>query len=95
MRVGRLERKGVEINQDTTEEVHWRQDHWQQDHRRQDHQTKAFERSKDIIRLLIQHDHQKVEAKVFDQIEIRAPGAQSLIEVLNHLFRTTLKGRFE
>lgn len=57
--------------------------------------TKAFERSKDIIRLLTQHDHQKVEAKVFDQIEIRAPGAQSLIEVLNHLFRTTLTGRFE
>jgi hypothetical protein len=53
------------------------------------------ERSEDIIRLLTRHDHQKVEAKVFDQIEIRAPGAQSLIEVLNHLFRTTSKGRFE
>ena len=42
MSVGRLERKGVEINQDTTEEVHWRQDHWQQDHRRQDHQNQSL-----------------------------------------------------
>jgi hypothetical protein len=53
------------------------------------------ERSEDIVRLLTRHDHQKVEARAFDQIEIRAPGAQSLIEVLNHLFRTTSKGRFD
>ena len=50
------------------------------------------ERSEDVIRLLTRHDKQKVESKMFDQIEVKAPGAQSLVETLSHLIRKSPNG---
>jgi len=41
----------------------------------------------DIERLLVRHDAQNLEAKLWDHVDIAAPGAQSLVALLNNFFR--------
>jgi hypothetical protein len=53
------------------------------------------ERSEDIMRPLNSHGLQNEDAKPGYQIEICAPGAQNLVETLNHLFRKSKRGDLE